>query len=96
MSGRLRPGRQREVSDMAGRKRVRTRFWIEAGLAVTAIVVLIVTIVWHDWIEIVFGVDPDEGSGALEWGISAALVAAAVVNSLAARFEWRRAHRQAA
>jgi hypothetical protein len=96
MSGRLRPTREREVSDMAGRNRVRTRFWIEAGLAVSALAILIVTIVWHDWIEIAFGVDPDAGSGALEWAITATLVAAAVVNSLAARFEWRRARRQAA
>jgi hypothetical protein len=52
-----------------------------------------VTVVWHDWIEIAFGVDPDHGSGSLEWLCVAVFAAAAISFALLARAEWRaRAH----
>jgi hypothetical protein len=35
-----------------------------AALALTALAVL--TVVWPEWIECLFGVDPDSGSGAAE------------------------------
>jgi hypothetical protein len=50
----------------------------------------LVTAVWPDWIEIVFGVEPDQGSGALEWGIVGALFAVSAVCGLLARAERRR------
>jgi hypothetical protein len=27
----------------------------------------VVTLFWHDWIEAVFRVDPDQGKGSAEW-----------------------------
>ena len=42
------------------------------------------------WIEIVFGVDPDGGDGSLEWFIVAALALVAVIFAAMARVEWRR------
>ncbi|WP_243769035.1 ABC transporter permease [Streptomyces cyanogenus] len=54
-------------------------------------ILFIVTLVWRDWIERVFGVEPDQGSGALEWAIVAVTLCATVVFSLLARSEWRRA-----
>ena len=32
-----------------------------------------ITFVWRDWIEILFRIDPDERSGAVEWVIVALL-----------------------
>jgi hypothetical protein len=70
---------------------LRPRFWIEIVAAVFSTVVLVLTLLWKDWIEIIFHVDPDRGSGALEWFIVAASVAVTLVLVVAARIEWRRA-----
>ncbi len=71
------------------RKR-RTRFWVEAVLAITAGSLTVLTALWKDWIEIVFGVDPDHHSGSLEWLLTSCLLALALGCSIAARYEWRR------
>jgi hypothetical protein len=55
------------------------------GAAVTGLAAAITAIV-PDWIEEVFGVDPDSGSGALEWLIVVALALATVAFSALA---WR-------
>ena len=74
----------------AGKRQVRMWFWAEAGAAIAAAVLGLVTMVSREWIEIVFGVDPDHGSGALEWAVVAGCAAVALVLALAARYEWRR------
>ena len=71
--------------------RVRARFWVELGLALAAAVLAVVTLIWHDWIEILFEVEPDGGSGELEWALTAALAIVAVGSAIAARLEFRRA-----
>lgn len=68
---------------------VRRRFWAEAGLSGATALLAVVTAVWHDWVELAFGVDPDHGNGALEWLIVALAVALAVGFGRAARAEWR-------
>jgi hypothetical protein len=65
------------------------RFRIEASLAAVTFVLAVLTIVWRDWIEIVFRVDPDHGSGALEWWVVAALALASLTLGVLARIEWR-------
>jgi hypothetical protein len=48
----------------------------------------LVNLVWSDWIEVVFGVDPDGHSGALEWATVAALVVVALGFGVLARSTW--------
>jgi hypothetical protein len=70
---------------------VRARFWTEVVSGVIGVVLLALTLVNPQWIELVFKVDPDEGSGALEVGISVVVLAIAVTSAFLARSEWRRA-----
>ena len=68
----------------------RLRFRIELVIAGAATLLGLLTLVWPDWIEGVFGVDPDSHSGDLEWLVVVALLGVAAVMTGAARFEWRR------
>jgi hypothetical protein len=66
------------------------RFWLESALATVSALLLVVTVVWHEWIELVFRVDPDGGSGAAEWLVVVVLGVISALSALAARVEWRR------
>lgn len=66
------------------------RLAIQLALFVISALLFLVTLVWHDWIELVFGVEPDQGSGGLEWALVAVPAVAAVVFGLRAGAEWRR------
>jgi hypothetical protein len=74
----------------------RIRFWIEAALAAFSGFLFVLTGVMPDWIERVFGVEPDAGSGALEWGIVAFFALVTLVFVAVARREWRRPARLSA
>jgi hypothetical protein len=67
----------------------RTLFWIESALASLAVALAAVTLVWRDWIEWVFGVDPDQHSGYAEWLLVGALLTVAVALALLAGRELR-------
>jgi hypothetical protein len=71
-------------------RNVGTRFWIESVLAAVTAILFLLTLVWREWIEAVFKVDPDGGDGSLEWAIVAVLFAASVTLSVMARAEWCR------
>jgi hypothetical protein len=75
---------------MRNQLQLRARFWIEAGLALASFIFAVLTIVWRDWIEIVFRVDPDHHSGSLEWGIVLVAAAVTIAFAAAARVEWRK------
>lgn len=69
--------------------RTKLRFRIEAALAALSALLLVLTLIWRDWIEIVFGIDPDRGSGELEWAIVGACALAALISSALARADWK-------
>ena len=73
------------------RKALRPLFWLETGMATMTAILFVITLVWRDWIEIVFGVDPDKSNGSLEWLIVGALLVVTLVLFTLAGFEWRRA-----
>jgi hypothetical protein len=72
------------------KKRAPTAFWIEAVLAGVSGFLFLLTLVWRDWIEGVFGWDPDHHNGSLEWLLVAALLLCAVTFGALARTRWRR------
>ena len=73
------------------RHALRRRFWLETGMAIITSILFVITLVQKDWIEVVFNVDPDNRSGALEWLIFAALLVVTVTLFTLASYEWRRA-----
>jgi hypothetical protein len=73
---------------MAGRLRV--RFLLEAGFGGAAAALGVLTLFWRDWIEAIFGVDPDHHSGSLEWLVVAVLLIIAASLGALARADWRR------
>lgn len=62
------------------------KLFSEMGLTGVCALLALLTAAKPDWIEAVFGVDPDNHSGEAEWLVVAALAAVAVL----ARIEWRR------
>lgn len=76
--------------------RLRARFWIEISLSTLSGLLFVLTLIQRDWIEIVIGIEPDEGSGALEWLIVIGLMAATIIFALLARSEWYRRQEPAA
>jgi polyferredoxin len=71
-------------------------FWIEFVLASITALLAVVTLLWHDWIEQVFGFDPDLHSGFFEWGLVIALCLATALFAALARREWCRYSRLSA
>jgi hypothetical protein len=55
------------------------RMVIEYVLAAVFVVLAVITVTTPQWIEALFGIDPDRGSGALEWLIVALFGLLAVV-----------------
>jgi hypothetical protein len=67
----------------AVRRIVRGR--VESVLAMLALVLAVVTAVWPTWIESLFEVSPDAGTGETEWWVVAVFLVVAVVAAVLAR-----------
>src|SRR5262249_61826523 len=90
-------GLHRDNGGLAAMKKgLRLRFWLEAGLGVITTVLFVVTVVTPDWIEQVFGLDPDGGNGSVERLIVGGLAAVTVAVYSFSLWEWRRASTAAA
>ena len=68
----------------------RVRFWVECGLAALCAVLAISSVIWGNWIELLFEFEPDGGDGSFEWGFVVAFALAAVVFAVLARIEFHR------
>lgn len=73
------------------KKRVRWPFWLEMGLACITGVLFVITLIWRDWAELIFHIDPDQGSGSFEWLVVGGLLAVTLILFALAGYEWRRA-----
>jgi hypothetical protein len=63
---------------------------VEAVLAAVSAALSLLTMAYPEWIEAATGLEPDAGSGALEWGIAAAFLLAALGFGALARRDRRR------
>lgn len=69
------------------------RFWIELTLSLTGACLTALTISLPTWIEGLFDIDPDAGSGLSEWEITLAFAIATVALFALAGRTWRRSRR---
>ena len=67
----------------------RARAWLATASAVVGLGLCVLTLAWSEWIELLFGVDPDAGSGALELLVAGAFLVASVLLAGQARRDWR-------
>ena len=72
------------------RKRLKVRVTVEVVLGLASLGLAFLTALNREWVEELTGLDPDAGSGALEWGIVFALALAAVVLGALAVRDGRR------
>ena len=75
------------------RNALRWRFWLETVLAIVTGILFVFTLVRNDWIEIVFGIDPDNNNGTLEWLIVGVLLVVTITLFILASYEWGRVRR---
>ena len=71
-------------------KHLRKRFWLLAFSAALSAVLLLLTVVRPDWIEVLFGVDPDAGDGSVERLITIASFGLTIAFTILGTVEWTR------
>ena len=72
------------------RKKISFRFCVELAAGVASLVMSAITSLLPQWIEITFGLRPDDSNGETEWALTAGLCVVAAIMFIAARLEWRR------
>lgn len=71
------------------RKSSRARAWLATVSAVVGLGLCLLTLVWSEWIELLFGVDPDRHRGGLELLMAGAFLVSSVVLGRLAGRDWR-------
>ena len=64
------------------------RSLLEVVVATMAGVSAVLAVIWPTWIE-ALGIDPDRGSGSLEWAIPGVLAVTAILVGMLAQRHWR-------
>ncbi|MDQ0850498.1 hypothetical protein QFZ65_002436 [Arthrobacter sp. B3I9] len=72
------------------KRKLKKIFWWEAAGAVASAALFILTLFNRDWIEVLFGVEPDGGSGSMEWAVVVVLAALTLLSVAAVSREWHR------
>jgi hypothetical protein len=72
--------------------RVTFRIWAETVVGAAAGALGLITLFWKDWLEAIFGWDPDHHNGSAEWLVVVGLLLVAVALGVLARWEYRRAN----
>ena len=78
---------------MSALSRMRLRFWFEAAFVVVSLGLWVATLIWPDWIELVFHVEPDANDGSLELALTILLPAIGLAVSFISAREWHRDRR---
>jgi hypothetical protein len=69
---------------------IRRRLRFEAGVALLAAALAVLTLISREWIEVLTGWDPDGGDGSLEWLLVTGLATVAAGSALLALADRRR------
>jgi hypothetical protein len=67
------------------------RFWGEAIVAAVGAVLFVLTLFTKEWIELLTGLDPDRGSGAVELALALGLLGVAACSAWLARRSYHTA-----
>ena len=62
----------REINEFV----TRCRFWFEGLTAIGSARSFLLTVLWMNWIELLFGLDPDHANGSIEWAQPTAVLVA--------------------
>jgi hypothetical protein len=69
---------------------LRWRFYVETGAGVITTALFLATLLYPDWIEALFRIDPDNASGWLERLVVGGLLVMTIALLSLARREWRK------
>lgn len=70
--------------------RLLTRIWVEVALGFMSAILLALTILLPDWMEMLVGLAPDAGDGSAEWGLTLSCATVAVLMFGFAGRTWRK------
>ena len=65
--------------------------WLQMKLSSITGILIVIALIWRNWVELIFNIDPAQGNGSLEWMIVSSLLVITLVLFALAGYEWRRA-----